>query len=417
MGDGAEAAPCPKRPRRACVAVREVGKSSMSLEVAAALLCKARDIVVISGSGISVASGLATFTKKGGTYERARKKFKLKQGIDLFHWRFYEERPLDSLWFLATMYDAVAKAEPTATHHAVQALEWQQRLRRHFTMNIDGLHARAGATVWNGHDDAIAERTVELHGNLHSLVDISTGSVYAVDGPALRRIKARKAAFGDEGEDAPEAQSTGTAIEDYETSPALVRFRVLLYNDEEHHAVLNGEAAMATLAADAAAADLVLWLGISFEQSASCGYLRKVEAALCAAGKATPQLIVNPCEEAYFNAASALEAPATLTHVTATSDELFAACARCQSSETAPAISSPAAPVDEPTAAAVQPSPTAPVDEPSPAAPLGEPAAAAIRSSPAVPVDEPTAADVGEPAAADGPEVPPPCAQVADASL
>ena len=51
-----------------------------------------------------------------------------------------------------------------------------------------------------------------------------------------------------------------------------------------------------------AGADLVLWLGISFEQSASVEHFRRSRHALAAAGRGdTLQLIVNPSEDALPN--------------------------------------------------------------------------------------------------------------------
>jgi hypothetical protein len=64
----------------------------------------------------------------------------------------------------------------------------------------------------------------------------------------------------------------------------------------------------AALAADLAAADAVLWVGISFEQSASVEHFRRARRALQAAGLAgrVPQLVVNPAAEAAFNVATAV---------------------------------------------------------------------------------------------------------------
>ena len=89
--------------------------------------------------------------------------------------------------------------------------------------------------------------------------------------------------------------------------------------------IIDAPAALERLKEDVSACDLVLWLGISFEQSASCEYLRTVERALKDAGKTTPQLLVNPCGEAAFNARSSLvNANAVdLRALRATSDELF----------------------------------------------------------------------------------------------
>lgn len=60
--------------------------------------------------------------------------------------------------------------------------------------------------------------------------------------------------------------------------------------------------------ADALRADAVLWLGISFEQSASVGYFRRVAAALQRGGRVehTALAVVNPSDDALFNVQACL---------------------------------------------------------------------------------------------------------------
>ena len=78
--------------------------------------------------------------------------------------------------------------------------------------------------------------------------------------------------------------------------------------------VITPPEAMDQLDADAAAADLIVWAGLSFEQSASAGYFRDVRAALQAAGRldSCTQAIVNPCDDCLFNLMSALATPGYL---------------------------------------------------------------------------------------------------------
>ena len=86
---------------------------------------------------------------------------------------------------------------------------------------------------------------------------------------------------------------------------------------------------LALMDADAAEADLVLWLGISFEQSASVGYFRRIVAALQRAGRSNdvPHCIVNPSDDAMFNVQSAVSNSEELRMLQAVrpSDELFEA--------------------------------------------------------------------------------------------
>ena len=65
------------------------------------ILATSRRLLVFTGSGISATSGLTTFSDAGGLYERARKRYGLKNGAELFHYRFFKKRPEDALAFLA----------------------------------------------------------------------------------------------------------------------------------------------------------------------------------------------------------------------------------------------------------------------------------------------------------------------------
>ena len=319
--------PPPRRPPRACRSRSNITDSglddAMPLAAAADLIKNAKKVVVVSGSGISAAAGLSTYVGgKDGLYEKARKRYKLEKGIDLFGWRFYSERPRDAQKFLAELAVAVQKAQPTPTHRALVDLERSGVLMRHITLNIDGLHAQAGASLWDGSDGT----TVELHGALREVVDCENGNVYALDDEMLRRIKGGRDAV--DGKDAPRdaLRVNGSKKRPLDHEPPLrTRFRVLLYGDREHARILDGPQALQRLKDDCGGADLVLFLGISFEQSASCEYLRDVAAVV---QRETPVVLVNPDAECLYTAASALPrgSRADVRSCVATSDELFGAC-------------------------------------------------------------------------------------------
>ena len=58
---------------------------------------------------------------------------------------------------------------------------------------------------------------------------------------------------------------------------------------------------------DVQAADLILWVGISFEQSASTSYFRRARAFLHSVGRlgACAQAVINPSEDSLWNLTSA----------------------------------------------------------------------------------------------------------------
>lgn len=111
-------------------------------------LARAERVAVLSGAGLSAASGLPTFRGKDGLWKRHRAK-------DLATPQAYARDPgLVWAWYAARFKAAVA-AQPNAAHRALAALEARTPDFTLVTQNVDGLHARAGSKT-----------VLELHGNL-----------------------------------------------------------------------------------------------------------------------------------------------------------------------------------------------------------------------------------------------------------
>jgi len=117
-----------------------------------------RNIVILTGAGISAESGLATFRGPDGLWEGHRVEDvctpeALERNAALVH-RFYDERRA-----------RLAEVEPNAAHEALAALdaEWPGELLI-VTQNVDDLHERAGA-----------QRLVHMHGELLSALCAACG--------------------------------------------------------------------------------------------------------------------------------------------------------------------------------------------------------------------------------------------------
>ncbi len=141
-----------------------------------------RNIVILTGAGISAESGIATFRGPGGLWEGHRVEDvctpqALRADADLVH-RFYDLRRA-----------ALTGVEPNAAHHALARLDrdWAGDLLL-VTQNVDDLHDRAGS-----------RRLLHMHGELKSRLcagcgdrapqdgDLPPGSVCpACHAPALR---------------------------------------------------------------------------------------------------------------------------------------------------------------------------------------------------------------------------------------
>jgi NAD-dependent deacetylase len=124
-----------------------------------------RNIVVLTGAGISAESGIATFRGPGGLWEGHRVEDvctpeALARDAALVH-RFYDERRA-----------ALARVEPNAAHRALARLdaEWSGEMLI-VTQNVDDLHERAGAT-----------RMLHMHGELRSALCAACGERRAWSG-------------------------------------------------------------------------------------------------------------------------------------------------------------------------------------------------------------------------------------------
>jgi len=117
-----------------------------------------RDIVVLTGAGISAESGIATFRGPGGLWEGHRVEDvctpnALARDPVLVH-RFYDMRRA-----------AAGGVQPNAAHRAIARLddEWTGELLI-VTQNVDDLHERAGAS-----------RVLHMHGQLNSALCSACG--------------------------------------------------------------------------------------------------------------------------------------------------------------------------------------------------------------------------------------------------
>jgi NAD-dependent deacetylase len=118
------------------------------LQDAVELLQEARQIVVLTGAGISTESGIPDFRSPGSIWQR--------QPPVSYHAFLADAQARRRYWQTrAQMLGQVQAARPNAAHRALVELERRQRLLGLLTQNFDGLHQDAG------HDPA---RVLELHG-------------------------------------------------------------------------------------------------------------------------------------------------------------------------------------------------------------------------------------------------------------
>jgi len=145
------------------------------LDRAAELLCGARQVVVLTGAGLSVESGIPPFRGPGGL------------------WTKYGEPPLDGYqrfmrdpaeaWrkmlspsepWLRGLHETLGAARPNAGHRALAELERVGRVHCLITQNVDDLHRQAGSRA-----------LLEIHGNYALLRCLGCGARFERAGFAV----------------------------------------------------------------------------------------------------------------------------------------------------------------------------------------------------------------------------------------
>lgn len=122
------------------------------LDQLAGFLGRHRQVLVLTGAGISTASGIPDYRGRDGV-RRGRAPV---QGPE-----FRKSEAVRKRYWARSMigYPVLAGAAPNAAHHAIADLQADAILGPLMTQNVDGLHQRAGSAP-----------VLELHGNIHSVV-------------------------------------------------------------------------------------------------------------------------------------------------------------------------------------------------------------------------------------------------------
>ena len=124
------------------------GVAMTALDRLAATWRDARHVVVLTGAGLSTASGIPDFRSPGGRWERYQpvpiQDFLASEDARERYWRYKGET-----WRI------ICDARPNAAHDALAALGRVERIRLLVTQNVDGLHERSGFP---------ADRLVNIHG-------------------------------------------------------------------------------------------------------------------------------------------------------------------------------------------------------------------------------------------------------------
>ncbi|KAA8494872.1 hypothetical protein FVE85_3113 [Porphyridium purpureum] len=253
---------------------------------------------------------MSTFTGDG-LYQRAAQ-LKLSgagtQGSAVFSYKVYKKHPRAARAFYAEIARVALACVPGKAHRALDRLVCRcpgthvdtciyasghagLQMVRHYTMNIDGLSGSACSKS----QEALSPHVIEMHGNVTRLVCPVCGYKGAAQKHQLLRMTQRKDVVCPNRSKAHPADS-------------VMRFGMLLYDDEEAEYLIATSTILHLMQSDAARIDAVVWIGVSFMQSATVGYFRELELHARSAHPLT-HIICNPDEDCVWNLLSALHDP------------------------------------------------------------------------------------------------------------
>lgn len=146
----------------------------MDLQKIVDIISSSNHLVVLTGAGISVESGVPSYRGKDGLWVRGSKHY---HPMDLATYRTLRKDPETAWEFYNYRRKYYRSAEPNVGHYAIVKLEhWFKKQKKSFhlvTQNVDALHLRAGSDP---------NLTYEIHGNalLMRCISDCQGELYEI---------------------------------------------------------------------------------------------------------------------------------------------------------------------------------------------------------------------------------------------
>lgn len=146
------------------------------LAAVAARWRNARSVVVLTGAGLSTASGIPDFRSPGGRWSRYQPvplpDFLRSERARAEYWRYKGET-----------WSVIRAAKPNPGHLALAGLADAQRVDLLVTQNVDGLHERSGFP---------RQRLINIHGGAHSVRRDGIGTWYQMDRNVVSEERRRR---------------------------------------------------------------------------------------------------------------------------------------------------------------------------------------------------------------------------------
>ncbi|SCV70312.1 BQ2448_1706 [Microbotryum intermedium] len=107
------------------------------------LIRKSKNIMVLTGAGVSTSCGIPDFRSPTGLYARLKEEhWELDDPQQMFDLHYFKEKPNVFYSFAKEIYPS--NFTPSPCHRFVKVLEDNDKLLRNYTQNIDGLFERTG---------------------------------------------------------------------------------------------------------------------------------------------------------------------------------------------------------------------------------------------------------------------------------
>lgn len=136
------------------------------------LVERSKNIIVLTGAGVSVSCGIPDFRSSDGIYSRLAKDFpNLPDPQAMFDINFFSRDPRPFFKFAREIYPGQFK--PSPCHRFIKMLEQKQKLLRNYTQNIDTLEQVAGI-----------KNVIECHGSFSTAS--CTKCKYRCDADSIR---------------------------------------------------------------------------------------------------------------------------------------------------------------------------------------------------------------------------------------
>lgn len=151
---------------------RERLSSVSTLNDAVQHIRQAKNIIILTGAGVSVSCGIPDFRSRDGVYSRLSREYpNLPDPHAMFDIKFFYQDPRPFFKFAREIFPGQFK--PSPSHHFIKKMEERGVLLRNYTQNIDTLERVAGIT-----------RLIECHGSFATAS--CTRCKFRINGDAIR---------------------------------------------------------------------------------------------------------------------------------------------------------------------------------------------------------------------------------------